>query len=566
MAWLSLAARRLFGGDCSIINSTWVRRVPGGARTRGNAPPAGTEVAEAVRTRGDSGLQCGGRDALAPNAAIHVNTMGGLTTTATTRGLSWRIVATVMMGTLLNPLNSSMISVALVGAATDLHVDIPSATWLVSSFYLVGAIGMPLAGRLADLYGPRRVFRAGLLVVLVGSILAALAPDFRWLLVWRLVQAIGSTAGSPAGQATFRAETGSSRPPTQALGAIAIANNASAAFGPVIGGVAVSLLGWPGIFWINVPVTIVGLGMAWRWLPPDRYSSPEGRPTVAAVVRDLDVPGVILFALAVLGLLAFLLSVGRGPDWPLLGVACVGSILLFVRELRQSQPFFDVRFLAHNPRLVHVYLQFAAVSLIFYGAFFGLPQWLQQVRHLEPAAVGLIVLPISGMAVLLTPLAARLIRLRGLRPALLIGASVLLAGELLQLTLGSSMPIVLVLGVTAVIGVASAFNNLGLQAALYEFAPAEWMGTATGQFQTFRYIGATLSTALLGLVYVGAATTEGCTRWRSRYYRLLRCWYWPAHGHPASKRKLQTRTVFLSASPRAMSFRFHLHFHFPFPD
>src|SRR5918912_425802 len=90
--------------------------------------------------------------------------------------LGWRLVVSVMAGTLLNPLNSSMISVALVGAATDLHVDIPTATWLVSSFYLIGATGMPLCGRLADLYGPKRVFRAGLLVVLVGSVMAALAP------------------------------------------------------------------------------------------------------------------------------------------------------------------------------------------------------------------------------------------------------------------------------------------------------------------------------------------------------------------------------------------------------
>jgi MFS family permease len=113
------------------------------------------------------------------------------------------------------------------------------------------------------------------------------------------------------------------------------------------------------------------------------------------------------------------------------------------------------------------------------------------------------------MAVLLTPLAARLIARRGLRPSLVIGACVLLLGELLQLTLDTTTPIGLLVAVTAVIGVASAFNNLGLQAALYQFAPAQWMGTATGQFQTFRYIGATLCTALLGFVFVGTATSEG---------------------------------------------------------
>src|SRR5215210_6750113 len=90
--------------------------------------------------------------------------------------LSWPIIATVMTGTMLNPLNSAIIAIGLITVANDLHVDIATATWLVSSFYLVGATGMPLAGRVADLYGPRRVFRAGMLLVLVASLFASLAP------------------------------------------------------------------------------------------------------------------------------------------------------------------------------------------------------------------------------------------------------------------------------------------------------------------------------------------------------------------------------------------------------
>jgi MFS family permease len=429
------------------------------------------------------------------------------------QGLSWRVIATVTMGTTLNPLNSSMIAVALLSAASDLHVDIPAATWLVSSFYLVGATGMPLAGRLADLYGPRRVFRGGLMVVLVASALAALAPSFAWLLVWRIVQAFGSAAGSPAGQATIRAQTGTSRPPVHALGAVSMANNLSAALGPVIGGLMVSLAGWQGIFWINIPVALVGLAMAWRWLPPDGSSAARpaqaSRPSVRLVLRELDMPGVCLFALTVVGLLAFLLSAGRGPDWPLLAASVIAGVLLVLRERSQPNPFLDVRFLANNRRLVLVYADYAAVNLIFYGAFFGLPVWLQQARHFTPALVGLVVLPISGMSVLMTPVAARLIARRGSGPARLIGACFLLIGVLLQLTLDAEAPVWRLVVATAMMGIGSGFNNLGLQSALYQFAPSDRTGTAAGQFQTSRYIGATLCTALLGIVFVGSATTEG---------------------------------------------------------
>ena len=118
-------------------------------------------------------------------------------------------------------------------------------------------------------------------------------------------------------------------------------------------------------------------------------------------------------------------------------------------------------------------------------------------------------LPVSGAAVLLIPFAARLLARRGIRPTLLIGACALLAGLLLQLTLDATTPIPMLFGVSAVIGIAGAFNNLGLQAALYQLAPADRMGTATGQFQVFRYVGATLCTALLGIVFSGTATTAG---------------------------------------------------------
>jgi MFS family permease len=228
-----------------------------------------------------------------------------------------------------------------------------------------------------------------------------------------------------------------------------------------------------------------------------------------ALARQLDLVGVALFTVAVVGVLAFLLSVGTSPDWLLLAAALASGVGLVWRERMLPDPFLDVRFLAQNHRLVHVYLQFAGVSLIFYGAFFGLPLWLQQVKHFGPATVGLVVLPISGVAVLLTPLAARLIARGGLRVALLIGSITLLVGLLLQLTLDADSSIAALVGIAAVMGVASGFNNLGLQAALYQYAPGERMGTASGQFQTFRYIGATLCTALIALIFVGTATTEG---------------------------------------------------------
>jgi MFS family permease len=440
------------------------------------------------------------------------------TPTTTTTGadpaaerLPWRLVGAVAAGTLLNPLNSSMIAVALLTLRADFRVSTTTATWLISGFYLAGAIGMPLMGRLADQFGARRIFSLGLLLVGLTGALAPVAPTFGWLLLIRIVQAFGTAAAYPAGLAIMRARDRRGRAPAAALGAVSVASSVSAALGPVLGGGLVALAGWPAIFLVNVPVIVVGLVLARRWLPADpgpRVASGGAALPWWAAWRTLDLPGVALFSGLLAGVLGFLLSLSARPLWPLLPLAIVAAILLLLRERRVSSPFLDVRLLAANRPLVGVYAQFAAVNLVFYAVFFGLPLWLEEARRFAPDTAGLLLLPVAGVGVLATPLAARLIDRSGPRRALIVGAVLLLAGSLLLLLFDAATPVSALLAVGAVLGVPNGFNTLGLQAALYETAPATQMGAAGGLFQTFRYTGAILSTALIGLV-LGPRATSG---------------------------------------------------------
>src|SRR5262249_35846611 len=109
-----------------------------------------------------------------------------------------RLVSAVLVGTLLNPLNSSMLAVVLVLIQADFRISVATASWLLSSFALAAAVAQPVMGRLADLFGPRRIFCIGLLVVGVTSGLAPLAPAFGWLIACRMLQAFGASAASPA--------------------------------------------------------------------------------------------------------------------------------------------------------------------------------------------------------------------------------------------------------------------------------------------------------------------------------------------------------------------------------
>src|SRR5262244_1177607 len=222
-----------------------------------------------------------------------------------------RLVSAVLAGTLLNPLNSSMIAVVLALIQADFRISMATASWLLSSFALAAAVAQPVMGRLADLFGPRRIFCIGLLLVGVASVLAPLAPAFGWLIACRMLQAFGTSAAYPAGLAIMRAGDPQGQAPAGTLGAINITSSVSVALGPVLGGFLAAHAGWPAIFLVNVPLTVVGLLLAWRWLPADTTlrhvtlgASPVRRVDVRAVLRSVDVPGIVLFS----GMLASLLA------------------------------------------------------------------------------------------------------------------------------------------------------------------------------------------------------------------------------------------------------------------
>ncbi|GAA4209580.1 MFS transporter [Actinocatenispora rupis] len=439
-----------------------------------------------------------------------------MTATATTRldapaRLPGRLVGSIAFGTLLQALNSSMIAVALVGIRGDFRAG-AEVSWLISALYLATAVGAPTMGRLADLVGPRRVFLTGLALVAVASVAAPFAPNVGVLVACRVLLGLGTAAQYPAGVAMVRtvAERTGARA-SGALGILSICSQTAVAFGPSLGGLLVGAFGWPAIFLVNLPFVAVAAVTVLRWGPAGR-TSPH-RLGVAASLRRLDPPGLLLFAGAMTTLMLLLLSLADHPRWWLAAVFVPLAGLLLWRELRCAEPFLDVRLLGRNRALTGTYLRTALTYVAFYAIFYGLPSWLEQGRGLDAAQAGLVVLPIAGLGVFMTVLATRLVRTRGPRAPLLIGSLGLLAGGVVLATVvHSATPVLVLLAVSAVLGIPNGFNNMGNQTAMYAAAPADATGAASGLYRTSQYVGANLAAALIEVLAAGTDPDSGLHR------------------------------------------------------
>lgn len=174
------------------------------------------------------------------------------------REVSARELMPLALSTILNPLNSSMVAVALVSMQRDFGVSISTVTWVISAFYLAACAGQPLMGRFADRFGPRRVLMAGMVLVAVAAVVAPFAPGFGVVVACRVVQSRGTSTAFPSAMTVLRREQS-----TRGPAVIATANTVGAALGPVLGGILVALGGWEAIFWMNLPLSLGAI--AWHW-------------------------------------------------------------------------------------------------------------------------------------------------------------------------------------------------------------------------------------------------------------------------------------------------------------
>ena len=414
------------------------------------------------------------------------------------RPFSWRFTTPLYIGSALNPVNSSLIATALLPIARGLSVPLGQTAALVTALYLASAIAQPTAGKAAEVFGPRRVFLAGIAFVAAGGLVGGFAQDLLTLLASRVLIGLGTSCAYPTAMLLIRRrarDAGLEKPPGGVLGGLQIAGTATASLGLPVGGILIGALGWRSVFFVNVPVALIALATTLAWVPPD---GPLNRPLRARdIAARLDLAGIGGFAGAMIALLLFLFGL-PAAQWYLLGLSAALWIALVAWELRAGSPFLDLRLLASNRALTRTYLRFGLLLLCVYVVLYGITQWIEGVRGLNETEAGLLLLPMTLItAFVISPVSRRnLVRVPVIAAALT--CLVASAGVLL---LDGSVWIGWIVVITLVFGVSMGFGAAGNQTALYSQAPAEQLGTASGLLRTFGYVGSIASSAITGIVF-----------------------------------------------------------------
>lgn len=402
----------------------------------------------------------------------------------------------VASGTMLNPLNSSMIALALHSIQKDFGLSFTTVSWLISSFYLASAVAQPVTGKIGDIFGRKKTFLTGLVLVAMSAVGAPLSKTFLMLLVMRMIQSLGSSAIYPSGMALIRDNIKERQ--ASALAVLSIFASAMVALGPTIGGFSIVWGGWPAIFWVNFPFVIISFLLGWYMFPKDVK---QDKAQMKALFFNLDFLGIVFFAAGMVFFLSFLLSFEAKVHY-LFGIVGILFFALFAwRELRVKEPFIDIRIFKSHPRLSLVYIQFIFLNIFFYCLFFGLPSYFQEVLGLSVEHSGLLMLFMSGVSILISTICGKWVDRAGVNQPIMIGSFISIIGALIFTLFFVAASYVVIGIILSIMGLSYGIGNVVLQVAMLKESPKEIIGTTSGLFQTCRYLGSILSSIILGLIF-----------------------------------------------------------------
>jgi EmrB/QacA subfamily drug resistance transporter len=406
----------------------------------------------------------------------------------------WWTLAAVAFGLFMIMLDNTIVNVALPSIQRSLHMSISSLEWIVTAYALTFAALLITGGKLGDLYGRRKMFILGLAVFTLSSLACGLSPNAGFLIGARAVQGVGAALMNPATLSIITATF----PPKQRGQAIGIWAGVSAlalAIGPLIGGLIVDNINWHWIFYVNIPVGVVGILVSRLVIAESRDTSHE---------QSIDLPGLLTSGLALLSL-SYALIEGNRHGWgspEIIGLFAGAAVLLgvFIRlELRQRLPMLDLG-LFRIGSFAGANLVAMLVSLGMFGVFFFISLYVQNVLGYSPTKAGAIFLPMTVLIIVVAPIAGKLSDRVGSRWLMGAGMSILGVSLLLYQRIGVHSSFVSLLPQLLLGGVGMALTMSPMTSAAMASVPVDKAGVGSGVLNSFRQMGGSLGIALMGAI------------------------------------------------------------------
>jgi MFS transporter, DHA2 family, methylenomycin A resistance protein len=410
----------------------------------------------------------------------------------------WWVIAATSFGFVVVQLDVTVVNVALPQIAADLHASVAVLQWVVDAYALTFAVLLLSAGSLGDRFGAKSLFMLGFALFAAASVGCGLAPNGALLVAGRAVQGIGAALLVPTSLALLnQASAHDDALRARAVALWTAAGGVSMAVGPLVGGLLIGAFGWRSIFWVNVPVAIIGLAMTLR--VPDTIRRPDA--------QRLDAGSQLLGIVALSGLIGAVIEARPlGLTHPVVMIGLVLAVacgIAFVRAERRSSAPMVPPDVFRDARLGPLIAFGTLVNLTYYGIIFVLSLYLQQLLGYSAIRAGVAYIPLTATFIVSNVASGWLTGRTGARIPMAAGAIVGALGFALLLRLDASSTYATMLVAFLLIPTGIGLAVPAMTTATLAAVDRKWAGTASALLNTARQAGGATGVAIFGALVGG---------------------------------------------------------------
>jgi DHA2 family multidrug resistance protein len=335
-----------------------------------------------------------------------------MTTASSPAPHKWLVAISVAFGSLMATIDSSIVNVAMPAIRGELGASLEAMTWVSTAYMIAMVVVMPLTGFLGALIGQKRLYLISLALFVAGSALCGTARSLETLTLFRILQGLGGGALQPTQQAILR-QTFPPHEQGMAMAMFMMVIMVGPAIGPVLGGWIVDSYHWPWIFYINLPIGLLGMFMTLRNVhePADVVAENQRRAVVAR--KNFDYAGIVFMIVGVAAL-QYLFEEGPQNDWfaddkvvIAAFAAAIGLTAFVIRELSATAPVVNLR-LFRDPTFLSGTMVATIMFAVLVGSTFLLPVFMQEVLRFPATTAGLVLLPRTIAMMIASPIVGRL--------------------------------------------------------------------------------------------------------------------------------------------------------------